>query len=196
MMICVTNRKLCRGDFLERIEQLAAGGADAILLREKDLSVPEYAALAKQCLAICQAYHTPLWLNSFREVAGALQLPVQLPMPILRTLTESQRTQIPAIGASVHSPEEAVLAEKLGASWLIAGHIFATACKPDLPPRGLDFLRNVCSSVSIPVYAIGGITPERLPAITQAGAAGCCVMSQMMQCPDVPAEFQNWRKRI
>lgn len=41
MMICVTNRKLCRGDFLERIEQLAAGGADAILLREKDLSVPE-----------------------------------------------------------------------------------------------------------------------------------------------------------
>ena len=179
MMICVTNRKLCRGDFLERIEQLAAGGADAILLREKDLSVPEYAALAKQCLAICQAYHTPLWLNSFREVAGALQLPVQLPMPILRTLTESQRTQLPAIGASVHSPEEAVLAEKLGASWLIAGHIFATACKPDLPPRGLDFLRN-----------------ERLPAITQAGAAGCCVMSQMMQCPDVPAEFQNWRKRI
>ena len=185
MMICVTNRKLCRGDFLERIKQLAAGGADAILLREKDLSVPEYAALAKQCLAICQAYHTPLWLNSFREIAGALQLPVQLPMPILRTLTKSQRAQLPAIGASVHSPEEAVLAEKLGASWLIAGHIFATACKPDLPPRGLDFLRNVCSSVSIPVYAIGGITP-----------AGCCVMSQMMQCPDVPAEFQNWRKRI
>ena len=139
MMICVTNRKLCRGDFLERIEQLAAGGADAILLREKDLSVPEYAALAKQCLAICQAYHTPLWLNSFREVAGALQLPVQLPMPILRTLTESQRAQLPAIGASVHSPEEAVLAEKLGASWLIAGHIFATACKPDLPPRGWTF---------------------------------------------------------
>jgi len=125
-MICVTNRKLCRGDFLERIEQLAAGGADAILLREKDLSVPEYAALAKQCLAICQAYHTPLWLNSFREVAGALQLPVQLPMPILRTLTKSQRAQLPAIGASVHSPEEAVLAEKLGASWLIAGHIFAS----------------------------------------------------------------------
>ena len=142
MMICVTNRKLCRGDFLERIEQLAAGGADAILLREKDLSVPEYAALAKQCLAICQAYHTPLWLNSFRKVAGALQLPVQLPMPILRTLTESQRAQLPAIGASVHSPEEAVLAEKLGASWLIAGHIFATACKPDLPPRGLDFLQH------------------------------------------------------
>ena len=38
MMICVTNRKLCRGDFLERIRQLAAGGADVILLREKDLS--------------------------------------------------------------------------------------------------------------------------------------------------------------
>ena len=172
-MICVTNRKLCRGDFLERIEPPAAGGADAILLREKDLSVPEYAALAKQCLVICQviSYAAFRSQQSFREVAGALQLPVQLPMPILRTLTKSQRAQLPAIGASLHSPEEAVLAEKLGASWLIAGHIFATAFKPDLPPRGLDFLRNVCSIVSIPVYAIGGITPERSLAITQAEPA-------------------------
>ena len=141
-----------------------------------DLSGISYAAVAEQ------------FLGSRRSIAAA--------GTAAHADTKSQRAQLPAIGASVHSPEEAVLAEKLGASWLIAGHIFATACKPDLPPRGLDFLRNVCSSVSIPVYAIGGITPERLPAIMQAGAAGCCGMSQMMQCPDVSAEFQNWRKRI
>ena len=52
MMICVTNRKLCRGDFLERIRQLAAGGADVILLREKDLSPAAYTELAEKCLAI------------------------------------------------------------------------------------------------------------------------------------------------
>ena len=160
------------------------------------MSVPEYAALAKQCLAICQAYHTPLWLNSFREIAGALQLPVQLPMPILRTLTKSQRAQLPAIGASVHSPEEAVLAEKLGASWLIAGHIFATACKPDLPPRGLDFLRNVCSSVSIPVYAIGGINAHNIASVRDAGADGACLMSTLMTCDNVAETIDELRAAL
>ena len=193
-MICVTNRKLCRGDFLERIEQLAAGGADAILLREKDLSVPEYAALAKQCLAICQAYHTPLWLNSFREVAGALQLPVQLPMPILRTLTNPREHSFRRSGFGTQSGRSGACG-KLGQAADCRTH-FCNCLQAGSAAARLDFLRNVCSIVSIPVYAIGGITPERLPAITQAGAAGCCVMSQMMQCPDVPAEFQNWRKRI
>ena len=193
MMLCVTNRKLCRGSFLARIEQLAAGGADGILLREKDLSPAAYAALATECLDICRHYQTPLWLNSFPETAQALRLPVQLPLSLLQSLTKSEKEQLPAIGASVHSLADAQLAERLGADWLIAGHIFPTACKPDLPPRGLSFLREICDSVSIPVYAIGGITPEQQTEIRQAGAAGCCVMSQMMQCEDPKAELQKWR---
>ena len=191
MMICVTNRKLCRGDFLERIRQLAAGGADVILLREKDLSPAAYTELAEKCLAICREYSTALWLNSFTGTAAALQLPVQLPLSVLQELTDADKEKLPAFGASVHSLADAQLAEKLCADWLIAGHIFPTSCKPDLPPRGMDFLREICSHVSVPVYAIGGITPQR-----QAEASGCCVMSQMMQCPDVSAEFQNWRRMI
>ena len=161
MMICVTNRKLCRGDFLERIRQLAAGGADVILLREKDLSPAAYTELAEKCLAICREYSTALWLNSFTGTAAALQLPVQLPLSVLQELTDADKEKLPAFGASVHSLADAQLAEKLCADWLIAGHIFPTSCKPDLPPRGLDFLREICSHVSVPVYAIGGITPQR-----------------------------------
>lgn len=48
-------------------------------------------------------------------------------------------------------------AEQLGASYLTAGHIYATDCKRGLPPRGLGFLKEVCREVSIPVYGIGGI---------------------------------------
>ena len=196
MMICVTNRKLCRGDFLERIRQLAAGGADVILLREKDLSPAAYTELAEKCLAICREYSTALWLNSFTGTAAALQLPVQLPLSVLQELTDADKEKLPAFGASVHSLADAQLAEKLCADWLSAGHIFPTSCKPDLPPRGMDFLREICSHVSVPVYAIGGITPQRQAEVRQAGASGCCVMSQMMQCPDVSAEFQNWRRMI
>ena len=61
------------------------------------------------------------------------------------------------IGISIHSVEEAKEAEQLGASYLTAGHIYATDCKRGLPPRGLGFLKEVCREVSIPVYGIGGI---------------------------------------
>ena len=81
---------------------------------------------------------------------------------------------------------------------MTAGHIFATDCKKGLPPRGLDFLKNVCDAVEIPVYAIGGINiassddstaynamPDisvpRLAEVMECGAAGGCIMSGMMR---------------
>lgn len=84
------------------------------------------------------------------------------------------------IGVSVHSAEEAVMGERMGAGYVTAGHVFLTECKKGLPARGLPFLRSVCESVRIPVYAIGGITPDRVNDVLDAGAAGFCVMSGIM----------------
>jgi len=86
------------------------------------------------------------------------------------------------IGASVHSVNEAKEAEKLGATYLIAGHIFLTDCKKGVPPKGLSFLKEVCDSVKIPVFAIGGITKEQLENVLNTGAKGVCVMSEAMTC--------------
>lgn len=61
------------------------------------------------------------------------------------------------------------------------GHIFATQCKPGLPPRGLALLKEVCTHSPIPVYAIGGITLANLPQVLEAGAAGGCMMSGFMK---------------
>lgn len=85
------------------------------------------------------------------------------------------------IGVSVHSVEEAIFAEKMGADYVTAGHIFLTDCKKGLAARGLPFLKNVCESVGIPVYAIGGITPDHVDDVLGAGAAGFCVMSGIMR---------------
>lgn len=94
-----------------------------------------------------------------------------------------QQKLFPVLGTSVHSAAEAVEAEALGASYLTAGHIYATDCKKGLPPRGLHFLKEVCQSVSIPVYAIGGIKLDgkQLEEVMQYGAEGGCVMSGMME---------------
>ncbi len=94
-----------------------------------------------------------------------------------------QQKIFPVFGTSVHSVEEAVEAEALGASYLVAGHIYATDCKKGLPPRGLTFLEKICQSVSIPVYAIGGICLDgtQLEEVIAHGAEGGCVMSGMME---------------
>ncbi len=86
------------------------------------------------------------------------------------------------IGASCHSVEDALEAQALGCTYITAGHIFATDCKKGVPPRGLAFLREVCRSVSIPVYAIGGINEKNYLQVLQTGAAGACIMSGLMCC--------------
>lgn len=196
MLICVTNRQLCSGNFFQRIERIATAGTDAILLREKDLPEPEYADMAIRCRKICEKYGITLLLNTFVQTAIQLHLPVQLPVRTLLELPDAIREQLPAIGASVHSREEAVQAQAHGADWLIAGHIFPTACKADLPPRGLTFLRDICQSVTIPVYAIGGITADKQDVVRQAGAAGCCVMSEWMQCDSPEDTISVWKQNL
>ena len=94
-----------------------------------------------------------------------------------------EKKKFTKIGISIHSVEEAKEAEQLGASYLTAGHIYATDCKRGLPPRGLGFLKEVCREVSIPVYGIGGIKfdEEQWNDMKKCGAVGGCVMSGMME---------------
>ncbi|MFE6079257.1 thiamine phosphate synthase [Paenibacillus sp. NPDC057886] len=81
------------------------------------------------------------------------------------------------VGISVHSLEEAKVAEEQGADYLFYGHVYASNSKPNCEPRGLSALAEVCSNVSIPVIAIGGIRPENVAAIRTAGARGAAVIS-------------------
>ena len=69
MVIYVTNRKLCKHDFLQQIEQLAKGKPHAIMLREKDLPLDEYEALAGKIDSICQKYDVPVIINQNLSVA-------------------------------------------------------------------------------------------------------------------------------
>ena len=181
-VICVTNRHLAAGPFLQQLEKTVRSGISAAILREKDLDEAEYEALARKAKAICEEAHVPLYLHSYGETAKKLGIG-RLHLPLLRFLSmpETEKEQFREIGVSVHSAEEAAQAEAAGASYVTAGHVFRTDCKKDLAPRGLSFLEEVCRAVRIPVYAIGGITPENAGDCLAAGAAGICLMSSLMQ---------------
>ena len=88
---------------------------------------------------------------------------------------------IKRIGTSIHSVEDAVFAESHGADYITAGHIFTTDCKKGLPGRGIDWLNAICNVVSIPVYAIGGISDANVSLLSNCNIAGYCMMSASMK---------------
>ena len=142
--------------------------------------------LARDVINICKRYDTPCVLHTFTEVAKELNSDaLHLPLNILRTLSEKDKSRFSVLGTSCHSVEDAIYAQKQGCSYITAGHIFDTDCKKGLPGRGLEFLKSVCENVSIPVYAIGGINPDNIGAVRKCGAYGACVMSSVMICDNV-----------
>lgn len=189
-LICVTNRHLFddiedaggQPSFLARLERIAAAHPAAIVLREKDMEEVAYEALAREVQAICRRHQVPFIAHTYARVAVHLGADgLHLPLPLLRRLRESGEALPAHLGTSCHSLADVREAKRLGCSYLIAGHIYATSCKPGLPPRGLAFLREVTAATELPVYAIGGITPARLREVLAAGAAGGCAMSSLMQ---------------
>lgn len=182
-LIAVTNRNLCERTFEEQLGRVAALKPRAIILREKDLPEAAYRELAATFLQICARGNVKGILHSFTGVARELGCKaLHLPLSLLEKCSAELR-DFDTVGASVHSVGEALRAEQLGATYLSAGHVFATACKPGLAPRGLDFLRQVAHAVKIPVYGIGGIRLDeaQLELLLKTGAAGGCVMSGFMK---------------
>ena len=183
--ICITNRALVSGDFLEKIRELVAGQVDLLILREKDLDEKSYCELAASVMEICAGKPVKLMLHTFTSVARQLNHPyIHLPMQAFQELSEDDRAWFEEIGVSTHSVEEAVEAEKLGAGYVTASHIFPTKCKEGLEPRGLEYLREVKQAVNIPVYALGGIHPDNQELCLEAGADGICMMSEYMKSED------------
>lgn len=164
---------------------------DMIIIREKHLPKETYMELFTRLWEKCKNHkgegrqaelvpHTHFL--AARQTGGTC---IHLPFPVFEEycygLPSPWCQKIEKIGVSVHSQKEAKKAEQLGASYLIAGHIFPTGCKKGVPARGLGFLEGICGSVAIPVYAIGGIHKENLSQIRGTGAAGACMMSEYMR---------------
>lgn len=186
-LIAVTDSATCPRPLAEQIERLAKLTElrpQAIILRAKSLNKAAYRKLALQAQQSCKAAVIPLILHSDWQLASELGIQnLHLPLTLLRQLPTCERAHFTWLSTSVHSVEDASKAQALGATVLIAGHIYATQCKAGLAPRGLGFLQAVCNAISLPVYAIGGIGfDDTQHAELQAnGARGACVMSAYMK---------------
>lgn len=186
-LIAVTDSASCPRPLpeqIERLTKLTELRPQAVILRAKSLDKAAYHTLALQAQQSCEAAGIALILHSDWQLARELGISMlHLPLALLRQISEYERAYFTWLSTSVHSVGEAQEAQELGATVLIAGHIYTTHCKAGLAPRGLGFLQAVCSAVSLPVYAIGGIGFDAAQhAELQAnGARGACVMSAYMR---------------
>jgi len=177
----VTDRRQTKGRPLtDVIEECLGAGLGAVQLREKDLSAAELLALARPLRELTQRFGARLFINDRADVAMAAEADgvqrghTSLPITLMRTVVGSQRL----IGASVHSLEEARSAQLDGADFIVFGPIHDTPSKrPYGPPQGVENLRRVVREIGIPVFAIGGITPEQVAEVKTTGAHGVAVIS-------------------
>lgn len=186
-LIAVTDSASCPrplAEQIERLTKLTELRPQAVILRAKSLDKAAYRTLALHAQQSCEATGIALILHSDWQLAHELGInKLHLPLALLRQMPACKRTHFTWLSTSVHSVGEAQEAQALGVTMLIAGHIYTTQCKADLAPRGLSFLQAVCSSVSLPVYAIGGIgfDAAQHAELKANGARGACVMSAYMR---------------
>lgn len=160
-------------------------GVDYLQLREKDLTGRELYHLALDIKQVLPP-GTRLLINDRLDVAlaaGADGVHLgenSLPPAVARRLLGPEKI----MGVSVHSVTAAREAEKAGADYLLFGHIFPTASKEGIPPRGVGSLREVVASVGIPIIALGGINTANARQCLAAGVRGVAVMSAVMAAPD------------
>ena len=144
-LIAVTDAASCPRSLVEQVERIAecAYKPQQLLLRAKELTPEDYAKLAREVLPLCQSYGIELIIHTHWQIALELGIQrVHLPLPKLSQLPVAARRSL-VISSSVHSVAEAQRALADGAQALVAGHIYSTSCKAGLPPRGLEFLKQI-----------------------------------------------------
>ena len=187
-LYAVTDRAwVGRQTLSEQIEDALRGGVTLVQLREKNLAKEEFVAEAKAVLALCRQYGVPLIINDRLDVAlesGADGVHVGIEdAPV----SEIRRQAGPdfIIGATAKTVAQARAAQTAGADYLGVGAVFPSPTKRNAIRITAEALREICSSVSIPAVAIGGITAENAPSLKGCGMAGIAVVSAIFGASDI-----------
>lgn len=196
----VTDRTQTRGrDLVDIVRESLAAGLPAVQVREKDLGGHDLAALCRRLHGLTRQSGARLIVNDRLDVAlavgadGVQRAGTSLGVRDMRAVAGT-RLQI---GASVHSLEEAVDAERAGADWIVFGPVYDTASKRAFgPPQGLERLAAVTRAVRVPVIAIGGITPARVLDLRAAGARGVGVISGILTAESPGDETLRYIKEL
>ncbi len=197
----ITDRKLFvdNDTFFTGVEEALKGGAPAVQLREKDLTIRELLTMAYRLKELTTRYRAKLFINDRVDVALAVDADgVHLGgtgIPAFAARKAAGEGML--IGVSTHSVEEAGKAEEEGADFVTFGPVFETPSKMKYGrPLGPELLGEVSRKISIPVFAIGGIKPERVGRVMESGASGVAVISAILGSADIQSNTEEFMRLL
>jgi thiamine-phosphate pyrophosphorylase len=184
-------------------QQLCDGGSDLIQLRAKNSSPEDIRHMAEKILPITKRANVGLVINDHLEIArelGAEFCHLGQEDFFDAGFTHVSKFKIQnskfKIGLSTHSPKQAQRALAAGADYIATGPVFATGTKPTAKAVTLDYVCWAAENVKIPWFAIGGIRLENLGDVLAAGAKRVCVVSAILNAPDVTKACAEFRQRL
>ena len=184
-------------------QQLCDGGSDLIQLRAKNSSPDEIRALAEKILPVTRRANVGLVINDHLQIARDLGAELchlgqedffdagHTHVSQLSTLNSQLK-----IGLSTHAPAQAQRALDAGADYIAIGPVFATGTKPTAKPVTLEYVRWAAANLTVPWFAIGGINLQTLNDVLAAGANRICVVSAILNAPDVAKACAEFRRRL
>lgn len=196
-LLVLTDRTQCEAagrTLVDTVAVVAAAGAPAILLREKDLPVTERRRLAARLVETTAAHGARLVVASDPDLAAAVGAagvhlaaddPVPDPVPDTEELL---------LGRSCHDADEVAGAVADGLDYVTVSPVVATPSKPGYGPAlGLDALATLAGGAApVPVLALGGMTPATTRQVLAAGAHGVAVMGAVMGAADPAREVTQF----
>ena len=168
---------------IEVANQVIRGGAKAIQLRDKLQSKKELLFIAQQLKNICTEHNVLFIVNDYLDLALAADADGlhlgqnDLPLPVARKLLPIDKI----LGGSVNTLDQAIAAESEGADYIAVGSIYPTTSKETAKVIGLEMLRQIRQTVTLPLVAIGGITKDNAAEVMVAGADSVAVISAVVQ---------------
>ena len=184
------------GRSAEELARIAVeAGASVIQLREKQMPMGELLLIAKKLRKICEditfIVNDRADLAKIIEADGVHLGQDDLPFRYAREILGDKYI----IGISTGSLKEALDAERQGADYIGFGHMYPTNSKlKSTPPKSIQELQDICSSISIPVIAIGGITINNLPPLLKSGIEGIAVVSAFSDAEDPRIALEKLKK--
>lgn len=185
--------------------RLCTGGIDVLQIRAKGLDELEIEEIGQRIEPITRDAGVPLIVNDFPELVPSIGAQGAHIGQDGGAIDDARwragralagEVPLPLIGRSTHSVEQAVAAQAEGADYIGFGPLFPTPTKPGRPAIGLDDIRRVHELVTIPIFCIGGIKPDNLPAVLAAGARRVVIVSGLLTAPDITAACREVKQLI
>ncbi len=189
LYVIIETQALKGRSHIEAARQAIKGGATVVQLRDKLLSKKELLPIAYQLRNLCAEHNVLFIVNDYLDLAlvtdaDGLHLGQDdLPLKVARKLLAMDKM----LGCSTRTVNQAVTAESDGADYIAVGSIYPTTSKETATVVGLERLRQIRQTVSLPLVAIGGISKDNAAEVVAAGAGSVAVISAILQAEDVEA---------